>query len=180
MDVYVMTDEHKVGVGFWYGGQAFVWRGHWIFASLLYSSIVRVNWLGHAVLGMWLVCVFLAESMSPTFQQGLLPDCIFDHWVKPLASYMVPGILPTSLGGMSMGRTYIRTVLKEDAFPLHKHHKSLKRHTWHAPHGICDVFVAQGILFLHIVQLLETCIQQGSSTGPLKSCILWHCTLWAT
>lgn len=94
--------------------------------SVLHASIVSVNWMGHAVLGPWLVCAFLAELMSPTFSAGIvasLTACLITG-----SNHRHPTWFQEFAWG-SMGQSNIESVLKEDALALHKHHKSLKGNT---------------------------------------------------
>ena len=48
-----------------------MWLGHWT-CTCLPASVVRVNRLGFAVLGLSLVCAILAGLVSPTFSVGTL------------------------------------------------------------------------------------------------------------
>ncbi len=82
-----------------------MWIGHWT-TRYLPASIIRVNCLGHAVLGGSLVCAILAGVVSPTLSAGT---------VASLTACLITG------------SNYRQdNVLKEDAMALERHHTSLE------------------------------------------------------
>ena len=82
-----------------------MWLGHWT-SRYLPAGIVRVNCLGHAVLGGSLVCAILAGVVSPTFSAGI---------VASLTACLITG-----------SNYRCDDVLKEDAMALERHHISLE------------------------------------------------------